>query len=430
MKPRLFALLFLALTSWGCSSQCPQVRDDYSARLASEAPFVARDQAEAPTHFGITMRSAVLNRIVQLALNEGLNTALDITDTITLASSQTLSVKTDGAAADLAVYADKACDTCLRVAGKLDGQLSVKLPVLPIQKVPLTGSFSLVAPIEFARNTAGKSEIQLNLKKMAEIGKSSLDAEIAQLPPTWSNVLRAPVSQKLMAAVVAKLGNVSLFEFNGPNLGIEGFEVFPTTLKTQADKGLIYLGFGSNLASEAGVDPVFELGAHEDTAFQMAPGILLPAIQAGLKAAKVPRRYDSDGKSMPQGPMHVTMGAVTSDATTQRLGFRLSNLPDSGQCYWVDAQATTSVKVQNDKLSVQIDAVELKDSSLPGVVLAIANWTTSAFLEEGKTVVEKSLSADVLAVPGSTTRFKGVNLRSTPKSWVFGGKLLVTPAQP
>jgi hypothetical protein len=379
------------------------------------------------------MRSSVLNRMVELALHDGLATALDLTDTVALASGQTISVKTDGTAADLAIYADKSCDHCLRVAGKLDGTIAVKVPVLPIQRVPLTGSFSLVAPIEFARNQAGKSEVRLNLQKMAEIGKSTINAEIAQLAPTWANVLKAPVSQKLMAAVVGKLGAVTLLEFNGPNLGIDGFEMYPTSLKTHADKGLIYLGFGSNLAGAGGLEPFMDLGTNENTALSMSPTIMIPALQAGLKASKIARRYTDDGKDAPTGPLHLTVQSFTPGADANALSslsFRLSNLPNDGQCYWVDAQAQASMAVKDDKLVMTVKSVDLKDSSLPGIALTLANWASASFLGQGREVMERSLSDDVFTVPGSTSILRGVTLRPSANAFVLSGKLAVEPTTP
>ncbi len=383
------ALIALFALSWGCSNQCPQIRADYDQRIESEKPFVTRTEANTPTHFGVTLRSAVLNRIVQLALKDGMARALDLTDTITLASGQSLSIKTDGAVADLAVYADKACDHCLRVAGKLDGTLSVKVPILPIQRVPLNGTFSLVAPIEFARNSKGNSEVRLNLEKMAEIGKSSLDAQAAQLPPTWANVLKGPLSAKLMSAVAAKLGAVTLLEFNGVGLGVEGLEIFPAQLKTDAAKGMIYLGFGSNLAAEESVPLVLDLTANQNAAITISPAILVPALQAALKSSKIARRYTDEGKDSATGPLHVTLQSFTLGETMDdtTLKFRLSKMPEDGQCYWVDAKAVASLGLADDKFSMDVKSVELTDSSLPGLVLAMANWSAASFVGEGRRVL-------------------------------------------
>lgn len=426
------ALLALLALSWGCSNQCPQIRADYDQRVEAEKPFVTRTEAKTPTHFGVTLRSTVLNRIVQLALQDGLAHALDLADTIELSSGQALSIKTDGAGADLAVYADKACDHCLRVAGKLDGTLSVKVPVLPIQRVPLNGTFSLVAPVEFARNDKGNSEVRLNLEKMAEIGKSSLDAQVAQLPPTWANVLKGPLSEKLMKAVAAKLGAVTLLEFNGPGLGVEGLEIFPTDLKTDAAKGLVYLGFGSNLAAEDSVPPILDLTANQNAAISISPSILVPALQAALKASKIARRYTDNGKDNPTGPLHVTLQSFTLGETANdtSLKFRLSNMPEDGSCYWVDAEAVASMGLANNKFSMDVKSVELTDSSLPGLVLAMANWSAASFVGEGRRVLAKSLSENIIEIPGSKTTLKGSALTADSHAIVLRGNLNVTPTKP
>ncbi|MEZ4460639.1 MAG: hypothetical protein R3E66_13105 [bacterium] len=429
--PTAIAAILLVSMNLGCSSQCPQVKSDYEQRLSTEATFVQRAEATPPTHFGVTLKSSVLNRMVELALNDGLGRALDLADTVSLASGQSISVKTDGAPADLAVYADAACDHCLRVAGKLSGDLAVKVPILPIQRVPLKGTFSLVAPIEFARNDAGKSEVRLNLEKMAEIGKSSMDAEIAQLAPTWANVLKAPLSQKLLTAVTSKLGSVTLLQFSGASLGIEGLEVFPTQLKTDAKNGLVYLGFGSNLAAEGTLQPILDLTADQNAAIAISPAILVPAVQAGLKATKVPRRYDSDGKQNPTGDYHVTIGsfASTGDNASELWLSAPRTCPRTASVIG-STPADAKMAIVDNKFVVDIAKVELKDSSLPGVVLAVANWASSGFVGEGKRVLQKSLSDQVITVPGSTSTLAATAFSANANAFVLKGKLNVTPTAP
>src|SRR5690606_30573485 len=102
-----------------------------------------------------------------------------------------IGIKTEGQVADLGVYADKSCENCVRLAGRLDGKVAIKLPIIPIQRVPLRGTFSLVAPIVFGPTTADGTEIQLDMAKAAQLGHSSLDADVSQLPPTWAKVVRA-----------------------------------------------------------------------------------------------------------------------------------------------------------------------------------------------------------------------------------------------
>jgi len=405
------SLAFAASVLTGCSNKCPQIKSDYEAMLATESAFLEQlPKEDAPVHFAVLMRTSLLNTLVTHAATEGLDKALTLTDTIKVASGQSISVKTDGHVADLAVYADKACENCVRLAGRLDGTAAIKVPILPIQRVPLRGTFSLVAPIVFARTDSGETQVQLDLSKAAQIGKSSLDADVAQLPPTWANVLKSPLSKLLLDAVSKGLGNVTVASFPPPDLGIKGLKTGPAVLKTDAKDGVIYLGFTSNLALPQGLTPDTTLPRSKNMAISMHPSIVAPVIQAALKSDAVPRRYNDDGKANPNGTMHVTLSSASLKPADGKNAFdfsmRLWNLQESGQCYWADATAHGEIGLADNAIKVDVKNVELKDSSLPGIALAIANWKTSQVVEAGKLVLEKSLSEEMLNFPGSTSKIE------------------------
>ena len=144
----------------GCAADCTQIKKDYDAALAAEVAFASEAPTgdAAPLHFGIAVRDELLNEVVDRALRAGLEEALTFTDSLKLSKKQKIGLTTQGAVADLGLYPDKACEECLRVDGRLGGSLTVKLPVLGAQKVPLSGAFSLVAPVMFGETDDGRDE--------------------------------------------------------------------------------------------------------------------------------------------------------------------------------------------------------------------------------------------------------------------------------
>lgn len=433
MTRRIVALMAVgvALLASSCSNTCPQVRTEYETQLKEESTFLADvPSADAPVHFGILLRTELLNQLVANALEANLNKALQVTDDLKLPSGQTIGIKTEGQVADLGVYADKSCENCVRLAGRLDGKVAIKLPIIPIQRVPLRGTFSLVAPILFGPTTADGTEIQLDMAKAAQLGHSSLDADVSQLPPTWAKVVRAPLAKTLLNAVSKELGEVKVATVKTPDLGIKGFVSGPATLKTNVNAGLLYLGFTSNLPVEAGLVPKLELPKSKNFQVSVHPAMVTPLIQAALNSGKISRTYTEGGKANQNGPMHVTVNSFGMSQTETAKNFdmhlRLWNLQESGQCYWADAVTKGSLEVEGDKVSAKIVDAKITESSLPGIALIVANWKTSDVVESGKLALEKSLSKDLLSLPGSSSKLEKAGLMVEDGQLDFSGKMTVT----
>lgn len=310
----LAAMSACAALGSGCASDCPQVKKDLGAAIEAESPFVAVGAArdELPIHFGIAVRDELLNEIVDSAMRVGLQKALSFTDSIALATGQKIGLTTEGTVADLGLYPDSACDHCLRVDGRLGGSLGIKLPVLGSQKVPLSGTFSIVAPVRFGQTDDGRAALQLDLSKATELAKSQVNPDVTQLPPTWWKVIEAPLSRAMAKAITRDLPTVTLFTFEGFDLGIDGLEVIPARIVSDHKRGVVFAGFTTNLAADgAALEPRTDLGKNDDLTIGIDRRLLGAMTTAMLKSGKLSRTWTKGGEVDPSGPISVTTPIVT-----------------------------------------------------------------------------------------------------------------------
>lgn len=442
MRETLLALSVAAMAwaaSSGCASDCARMRGDFDDAVAAASPFVDQVPADGPLHFGVAVKDHVLDEVVARALNAGLEQALTFADEIALATGQAIRIAASGNVAEIGLFPDKACEACLRVDGRLGGELAIKLPVLGTQKVPLTGTFSLVAPVEFATTSSGEAAVMLDLGKAAKVGKSQVRPEVTQLPPTWWRVIESPLGKLMLEAITKNLEPVTLFRFRGPDLGIEGLEVHPATIVSNAATGVVFAGFRTNLAAafpagSSGMTPQTKLGKNEDIAVAVDARVITAAAAALLHSGKLSRTWTPDGKPSPDGEIHVTMREVSIGAsddagkTPVTLGFRAWNLPKEKKCWWADANATGSVEVRDDKLlSVAVDEVKLGESSMPGVFTTVANWKVSSFILDTSRVITKSLADDALEFPGGKLDVRRAKISAEGSTLWLKGKVAVAP---
>lgn len=399
------------LAGSGCRSQCTQLRSEYEKTTQAQPFTTVQTGDDLPVHFGVSMRDELLNDVVDRAVGAGLAKALTFVEDISLASGQTIGLQTKGEIADLGLFPDKACEQCLRIDGRLGGSVTLKLPVLGAQTVPLKGAFSVVAPVEFGRTDDGLAAVKLDLGKAAELGRSNVDPEITQLPPTWWKLIEAPLSKLMVEAVTRDLPPVTLFTFKGPDLGIEGLEIVPAKIVSDAKRGVVFAGFHTNLAAPegTGLEAMTDLGKNADLAIGVDQRILGSLTRAMIASGKISQRWTRDGEEDPNGPVHIGVDALkispaeAGSANPYELDFRAWNLPEEGQCWWADTRATGTVESRpGGAMAVAIDKVELQNSSMPGVFQAVAKWTTSRLFKDGAKVVNKTLDPNMLAFPGGS----------------------------
>ena len=408
------ALGCVALVSSGCSSKCAQLKKEYEATTVSVSPFVAKPASgdDLPVHLAVTLRDELLNDVVDRAVRSGLAKALTFADEVSLATGQTIGLTTEGEVADVGLFPDKACDECLRVDGRLGGSVTLKLPVLGEQKVPLTGAFSVVAPVAFGRTDDGRAAVKLDLARAAELGRSQVDPEVTQLPPTWWKLIESPLSNLMVEAITKDLAPVTLFTFEGPDLGIEGLELVPAKLVSDAKRGVVFAGFHTNLNVPEGseLEVMTELGKNHDIAVGADIDVLNALTRAMLAAGKLSRTWTKDGEADPQGPIHIGIDGfiggfrftqATDAGAPYTLDFRAWNLTDGGQCWWADTRASGTLKAgDGGALSLAVDEVELVKTSMAGVFESVARWTTSRLFAESSKVVTKTLDPERLEFPG------------------------------
>lgn len=414
----------------GCATDCPKIKGQYDTALASESPFVEpAAQGDPPIHFGVAVRDELLNEVVDRAMRTGLEKALTFTDGIKLATGQNLGISTEGDVADLGLYPDKSCENCLRVDGRLDGSLSVKLPLLGAQKVPLAGTFSVVAPVKFGQTADGKAAVQLDLAQAASLARSKVNPQVQQLPPTWWKVIESPLSKLMVDAITKDLGAVTLFTFRGFDLGIEGLQVTPARLVSDHERGVVFAGFTTNLAADgAALEPRTDLGKNDDLAVGMDRRVLGAMSVALIKTGKLSRRWTKKGEPDPDGPIGVTLPEVTlpdgggDGKQPYSMSFRAWNTPDSGKCWWAQTEASGTIAAgDGGKLDVTVDAVKLVESSLPGVFETVANWSTSRLLKRSAEVVTKTLTPEAVDFAGSNVTLKKSGLSvSGNGAWLMG----------
>ncbi len=428
MTPRTLAVALLAgsLFASGCSSPCAEIKKDWDTWRAETTPFLAEGESADAAHMGVTLRVATLNQLLDTALTTKMTDALAFSDKIRVATGNAVAVRTEGKVVDLGLFPDKACDTCLRVEGKLDGRLAVKIPLLGEQAVPLRGTFQLVGPVEFGASEEGKSTVVLDLAKVAELNASRVTAEIAQLPPTWKDALESPLSKRILQSVGERLGPVTLFEFEPLDVGIEGLKVSPHTIRTDAKRGLVYAGFRTNLRGvTSGLTPLMDLQPNENAAFAIDPGILGSAVTAMQRSGKLAEEYDHEGQPKKGGPLRAAVNVVSAAAESSEnpgyvARFRVWNLDESETCYWADATAEGDAKIEGENVEVSVRDVSMTNSSMNGVKMAIANW---AFLSRIDKVISRSLSAQAIEVPGSKVSLGAARLIRHGAGIAVAGKL-------
>ena len=419
----LLALVIAWTSTSGCASDCTKVRREFDDKVALESPFVGSMAPEGPLHLGVAVRVHVLDQVVDRAMGKGLDKALTFTDSIALATGQKIGIETRGDVADLGLYPDKSCEECLRVDGRLGGEVTIKLPVLGAQTVPLKGTFSLVAPVIFEASESGDAVVKLDLGKAATIGKSHVKPEVTELPPTWWKVIESPLGKLMLQAVTKNLAPVSLFRFRPPDLGVEGLKIVPARVVSDAKQGVVFAGFRTNVAAsipsgDAGLEPLAKLGKNDDVAVGVDPRILGPLATALVRSGKVSRTWTREGKPNPDGPIHVTIDGfsfdgVDSESPPFNLRFRAWHMPKEGKCWWADVDASGRVEVRDEKLlAVAVQKARVVDSSMPKVFATVANWTTSKLVLDSSKIVTRTLAREAIDFPGGKIDLERARLSS------------------
>lgn len=425
------AVLSLSLQA-GCAGQCRQVEQGYRQAVAQETELAEEASTEAdPAQFGLAIKTDLLNDVANTALQGVLAAGLDGLSKIDVGGGQRLRVNTRGDVVNLRVEASDACEHCFRLGGDLDGSVGVEVPVVGTQTANLDGSLSIVAPLVLARTEDGRSALQFDLSEAAKIGKSSLNTRLTNLRSSWARALQSQLADALLARLLKDVEPVTLLGFETPNFGIDGLEVFPVELVTNAKTGTIYAGFSTNvtgLEGAPGIAPVTDLADDQNLAIAFNPNLVVHALSLMMQKGVVSRTYTTDGKPARRGAAHVTIGDFgfrpgQAGELPMGLDFRVFNMggETGGLCFWFDGRATGTIALRNDTLDVSLDQVNITDSSLPDSVVSAADWAQAQFLDGGKRIVRQSLRDENVEVPGGQLQFQGMNLELKGNAVVLKG---------
>lgn len=391
-----------------CAADCEKMKQDYAAALQAEQPFAAALPSgdDLPIHFGVAVRDELLNEVVDRAVRASLVKALSFTESVGVSTGQKIALTTSGEIADVGLYPDKACEQCLRVEARLGGSLTVKLPVLGSQQVPLSGGLKLVAPVQFGRTEDGQAAVKLDLAQAAKLGKSQVTPEVTGLPPTWWKVIQAPLGRLMVEALTRDLRPVTLFTFRGLDLGVEGLEVVPARIVSDARRGVVFAGFTTNLdVPAAALTPRTDLGKNDDLAVGADRRLLGALSVALLKSGSLSRTWTKEGDEAADGPIAVTLPTVSLPAAVDgkqpyAMTFRAWNVPAEGRCWWADTQVLGAVEADAAGVQVTVEDLRITESSMPGVFQAVANWRTSALIKRSSSVVTRTLTPEAVEFPG------------------------------
>ncbi len=437
MAAMVVLLAAMALWQAGCSGQCAQIKQDYDRALTNEVtlseemPVVGR-----PSHIGVGMRYDVVSRTAQRLLGRSLDNSLNLQTKIPIGGGKTIPIALRGDAIDLSFEADKACEECFRLVGSLGGDASVTLPLLGERKVPVNGDINLVAPLVFARQGDGRVQVDLDMSKIAEYSSTFIQMEIEQLPEAIRRALKQPLTDRVFKRLAAELKPVKLFSFKPPTFGVEGLQLFPSQIKLLPEKRTIFVGFASNLSNAAALqglnpDNALAFDGEENFAVALKPSFIVHVVSVLLQRDVVPRRYTFQGQANPEGSTFVTMrnvavGDVPAEAQSGEpvaIGFRGWQMGD-GPCFWFDALVTGLVSLQQGKLKVALEQVELENASVaPNLIKALVDWKKAEFLDSTKTLLEKTLTEPAVEVPGGTLVLAPKTLTTAPDTLTLRSKV-------
>lgn len=462
------------------AQSCSEAEGSYETALSEEETELKPsgefgDRQSRPAHFGLTLSEGLLSDLANLALEPVLESALAFASTVKI-DGQSVNLDTDGDVLDVELTADEACDHCFGVTTQLGGEILAEIPSFGSERANLGGDFHFVAPLFLAPGDDKSVAVKLDLEKFAEYGATDVSARLLNFSDAWESELRGPLSNLIQSAVDNHLDEaVTLLEFNGPSFGLEGFELTPAVLQTDDEQGSVFAGFSANIAALneetiSGVESVTDLGPDQNIALSFQPELVLHVLALLIGADEVARRYTGEGAADANGPFHVTLDAfeageradasevepdsfsgdeVLSDvgavsmadvassdvdsrasssdgrATPFDLDFAVHRFETGGLCFSAGAQALGNAGIQDGDLSIGISDVKFTGDGVPRGVLDLANWTTSQFIQETKSLVQKSIEGENLKVPGTEMGIGPVAVGFRPNTFILRGSSAV-----
>ena len=415
-----------------CSGPCREVKREYKAAVEAE-PALRKGKlsADQPAHFGLAVRYKAVLGVATKLLDRSIDDALRFEYTMPLGPGKSLKVHMKGQAKDLRLEPDEACDQCFRLMGDLGGDVVLDNPLFQNQKTPMTGSFSFIVPMELAQTGEGKAALRLDLNQLEKYPGTFVSLEFDELPNTWVDALRQPLSKALRGHLSRALKPITVLTFEAPELKVKGLKVVTTKAAFSPKQDAVFVGFTSNLPGiEQGVTmrEVIQFEAGEDVRVAIRPEVLDRMVRVGLRQGSIPRRYNSVGAPDAKGALHLTVGkaAVQADAAQVLTTFRLWRT--RGECAWIEANASGAASLAEGGVKVGFGAPteaarSQTDSEQP---LSLAGWTSPALFGQIERLLSVSLTKPKLTFARHSYTLTPGKLHHSASSLIVGAKLSTT----
>jgi len=477
MAAAAFSLLALVATA-GCDAierelqrRCQSAETTYQQELADEQTELADgadlpEDDQRPAHFGITLSNDLLSDLADTAIEPVLKGLLGFVETVEV-DGKSIDLQTSGEILDLSLEAHEACEHCFEVGIDLGGRLTADIPGVGTETAGLDGAAELVVPLMLTRGEDKSTAVKLDLAQFVDIGESRFIPRINDISRDWENKLRLPLGDVIRQILARNLEPVTLVEFDGPSFGIEGFELAPVELKSDAANGSVFAGFATNIAglnteSVAGVESVTALGEGQNIALSFQPQMIVRVLSLLIGVDEIARRYTRDGEAAEEGNFHVTLETFTAGETVRPpagdagmstagmsadvasgdvgvdagdaagtgagetglpvgLDFQMHNFDENGFCFSAGARMFGGIGVRDGDLEIGIRDVQFTSDSVPQGLVDIANWTSAQFIEESRALVDESLDGEHLTVPGTSLSVGPVDVGLRPNTVLLRG---------
>ncbi len=436
------ALLAMTATSAfylsGCGAQCAQIKNDYSTALKGEAGLQELSPAAQgmPTHVGVGVKLDLIGQVAEYLIGQSLKEALGYNGTLPAGIGKQLQIGVEGDAIDLGFQKDPSCEMCFNLAAKLGGNMTVDVPFLGRQRVPLNGDMKIVAPLMFEPQADGQIKMILDLTRVGEFAGTTLSVEVSKnLPDAIGRAIRQPLAKELTSRLTGQLKPMHLATFATPEFGIAGVKFLPSRLAFEPSKNAIFVGFATNLPGAPqgqGLNPsmALEFGEGENLAVALQPSLIMHAVSTAIQQGQVPRTYNLQGKADDNGPAHVTMNGVEiagkkamATSTPVGVNFRTWTM-GAGPCFWFDALVSGVVALNQSKLTIDLADIKVTNASVaPQLIQGIANWKSAEFVKQTKRVMETTLGEPKFEIPGGALQLAASSLGSDATTLTLRSKV-------
>ncbi|MFP4599861.1 MAG: hypothetical protein ACLFVJ_16505 [Persicimonas sp.] len=418
---KLLAFLWIAVLLTSCAttgatseSDSASVEREYAAALEGEqrrvsepAPIAsgedvqevqeAQEAEKLGVHMGLALGLGALNEVVKDQLQAELIGLIGGADGSFSIAGRQIPLGIDSDLVDLQISPDDACQTCLRVSGKLAGKVDFDLPLTRGASEDDYGSkFSLVAPLQFVRGADGGALLRFDTAQIVRLGGLFVETKIEGLPSKVQPLLRKGLDKAFSEELLSNLEPIDLVTVPTLPLGIDGLEVLPSALSLETETNTLFMGVATNLAGIDGdIDGMARLGTGDAAAVGVHLQVLAHALTLKMRNGEIARRYDLDGTANPEGSAHVVIRGLRAKPPSHPeagselvLDFEIFNFGASGRTF--RAPLSAHIRLPNGDEGAYVDRVELseRDAAERGPS-AVADWAYADLLDSALELVDQ-----------------------------------------